>query len=399
MIIIRAKSNIVLGFLSFLALMALIAVEYSKTNVKQDWYNEKIAAAELSEKAAYYIKEYRLNKGVFIDNVNDPNNTALIGQEFSLITTDRGNIEAKLTSTNPNFAAVIVQLLKDAGLKKYDNVTVAMTGSFPAMNISVLAAIEVLKLNPIIISSVGASNWGANDPYFTWLDMENMLYKAGIFHNRSIAASIGGGNDRGRGLSPKGRTLIKKAIKRNNIEFINEEFLESSINKRLNIYNKYSNNNIKAYINVGGGIASLGNTVNGKIIPTGLTTDLSMKNFPAHGVIIQMGKKGIPIIHLLSINNLAHKYGLGKSPVPLPEPGTGEIFTQKKYSITVTLIAVIILIIVILIIYINESKIHKLGSMITGADNNSNSNLINLKDTVSKQINSKIIKFKPKKYS
>ncbi len=274
-----------------------------------------------------------------------------------------------------------------------------MTGSFPAMNISVLAAIEILELNPVIISSVGASNWGANDPYFTWLDMENLLYKAGIFHNRSIAASIGGGNDRGRGLSPKGRTLIKKAIKRNNVEFINEEFLESSINKRLNIYNKYSNNNIKAYINIGGGIASLGNTVNGKIIPTGLTTDLSMKNFPAHGVIIQMGKKGVPIIHLLNINNLADKHGLKKSPVPLPEPGTGEIFTQKKYSITITLIAVVILVIVILIIYVSESKVHKLGSLITGAENEKNNNLIDLRKSMSNRINSKIIKFKPKKYS
>ncbi len=59
-----------------------------------------------------------MENGVFIDVINDPNQTALIGQEYTLVTTDRGYIEAKLSTTNPNFAAVIVQLLKDAGSEK-----------------------------------------------------------------------------------------------------------------------------------------------------------------------------------------------------------------------------------------------------------------------------------------
>lgn len=37
----RAKSNVVLGILFVLALLALIAVENSKVDVKQDWYNQK----------------------------------------------------------------------------------------------------------------------------------------------------------------------------------------------------------------------------------------------------------------------------------------------------------------------------------------------------------------------
>ncbi len=93
-------------------------------------------------------------------------------------------------------------------------------------------------MKPIIITSVGASNWGANDPYYTWLDMEKVLFKEGIFENKSVAASIGGGLDRGRGLSPEGRQLIVDAIERNGIEFINEEHLESSIQKRIEIYNE-----------------------------------------------------------------------------------------------------------------------------------------------------------------
>ena len=120
----RAKSNIVLSALSLLSLLAFIAVENSKIDVEQDWYSEKLKAASLAKKAAETLKDYRLEKGVFIDDVNDPNQTALIGQEYTQITTDRGYIEAKLSSTNPNFAAVIVQLLEDAGVNEGDNVAV-----------------------------------------------------------------------------------------------------------------------------------------------------------------------------------------------------------------------------------------------------------------------------------
>src|SRR5210317_1920655 len=102
-------------------------------------------------------------------------------------------------------------MLKEVRLKENDVVAVAFTGSFPGLNIAVLAALQTLNLYPLIITSIGASNWGANDPYFTWLDMERELYNAQIFKYRSIAASIGGGLDRGRGLSPEGRKLIKDA--------------------------------------------------------------------------------------------------------------------------------------------------------------------------------------------
>jgi poly-gamma-glutamate system protein len=359
----RAKSNIVLGLVSLLSLLALIAVENGKMVVRQEWYNEKLEASRLSQSAARHIKNYRLENGVFIDEINDPNQTALIGQEYSLITTDQGLIESKLSATNPNFAAVIVQLLKDAGLNDSDHVAVAYSGSFPGLNISVLAALETLKLRPIVITSVGSSNFGANDPYLTWLDMESILYKSDIFHNRSVAASIGGGNDLGRGLSPEGRDLIVKAIERNHVEFINEKHIEDCIARRMEIYDKFSQGQpIKAFINVGGGIASLGNTINGQLIPSGLTKHLPMSNFPLRGVIIQMGQKGIPIIHLLNIDQLLTKYGLPVNPVPLPEPGDGGIFIQKKYNVITTAVATFILVVVIVFIYLSERKHHRLGT-------------------------------------
>jgi len=363
MLINRAKSNIVLGLMAILSLFSFIAVENSKKEVKQQWYNEKLNAARLSQEAANCLKGYRLKEGVFIEEVNDPNQTALIGQEYTQITTDRGYIDAKLSSLNPNFAAVVVQYLKDAGLQENDQVAVAFTGSFPALNISVIAAIEVLKLKPIIISSVGSSNYGANDPYFTWLDMESVLFNSGVLQNKSIAASIGGGFDEGRGLSPEGRELILKAIERNGVELIQENHLEKSIQKRMKLYELHSKGKaIKAFINVGGGIASLGHTVNSGLIPTGLIKKLPSKNFPVRGVIVRMGQKGIPIVQLVNIKEMLSQFDLPFSPMPLPEPGQGGIFLSKKYNLWVTSIATFCLLLVIVLIYLAERKVHMLGT-------------------------------------
>jgi poly-gamma-glutamate system protein len=360
---ISAGSKTVLSVLALLALMAFLAVEYGKEDVKLKWYEQKIESARIAKNAVDFLKEFRLQKGVFIDAVNDPNETALIGQDITAITTDRGYIEAKLTATNPNFAAVVVEMLKEAGLEKNDIIAVAFTGSLPGLNIAVHSALQTLKLKPIIITSVGASNWGANDPYYTWLDMENVLFNEGIFENKSIAASIGGGLDRGRGLSPEGRQLIVDAIERNGIEFINEEYLEGSIQKRMEIYDKYrKKDNIKAFINVGGGIASLGSTENAQFIPSGLSISLPMMNYPRRGVLIRMAEDNIPIIHLLNINQLAHKYGLPISPTPLPLPGEGEIFIQRRYSVILTLVVTIFLTAAIAFVFLMERKRHRLGT-------------------------------------
>ncbi|HSD63171.1 MAG TPA: poly-gamma-glutamate system protein [Ignavibacteriaceae bacterium] len=360
----NAGSIRVLAILSLLALFCLYIVETQKTDVKRKWYKEKLEASKITKHASDLLKEHRLQKSVFIDVVNDPNRTTLIGQDITPITTDQGNIDAKLTSTNPNFAAVVIDMLKEADLKENDAVAVSFTGSFPALNIAVHAAIQTLKLKPVIISSVGASNWGANDPYFTWLDMEKYLYDAGIFKNKSIAASMGGGLDKGRGLSPEGRNLIKASVERTGIEFINEEYLENSIEKRLEIYKAHSSAPFKLFINVGGGIASVGSIENYQFIPSGYSPPLTIKNFPIKGVLIRMSEENIPLIHLLNITQLASKYGLPLSPSPLPAPGEGEIFVQKQYNMTLTIITALILIIFISIVLVLEKRRHRLGTEI-----------------------------------
>ncbi|MEO1085566.1 MAG: poly-gamma-glutamate system protein, partial [Acidobacteriota bacterium] len=183
------RSNRVLVPHTAVTLLLTFWVETSLKEVRDPLYDEMLRAAEASARAAHHLKSHRLERGVFVDLVNDPAETALIGQEYTQITTDRGYLDAKLASTDPNFAAVTVDLLRSVGVEPGDCVALAMTGSFPALNVSALAAVDVVGARPVTITSVGASNFGATDPFFTWLDMERELVDRGMLSSR-FAASI-----------------------------------------------------------------------------------------------------------------------------------------------------------------------------------------------------------------
>ena len=150
------------------------------------------------KKSMNVLKSNRMVSSVFIDDENDPNETGLVGSPFSLITTDEGDLDAKLTTLDPNFSAGMVELMVQVGIEKNDTVAVLLTGSMPGGNIAVLTALKALGAYSVVITSVGASQWGANHIDFTWLDMEKILYEENLILNRSIAASIGGRNDMGR---------------------------------------------------------------------------------------------------------------------------------------------------------------------------------------------------------
>ena len=53
------------------------------------------------------------------------------------------------------------------------------SGSFPTLNLAVLAAGEAMNVKVIYIASMGASTFGANQPQFTFPDMVCRLYLDG----------------------------------------------------------------------------------------------------------------------------------------------------------------------------------------------------------------------------
>lgn len=343
------KSNVVISILAILSIVALFTVEKSKTDVKQKWFDEKLESAVLSQKAMEFLKKTQMEKGIFVDNINDPNETCLIGEEFTQLTTGRGSLPIKLSTTNPNFAALVVQEIKDAGIKKNDKIAVCMTGSFPALNIATYAAIQSLSLKPIIILSVTSSSWGANNPDFTWLDMQTLLYQNGFFNFKAKYASIGGNEDIGQALSIEGRELAIKAIDRNGMILINKGNLGGNITERLKIIKDFGNDKpIKLFINVGGGIASLGSKNNGQKISSGLNERIKLSRIPdKKGVIFEMAKDNIPIIHLLNLSTLMKKYDLPENPIPIPKPGEGKLFFAERYNMLIVSIVTLFLLVCI----------------------------------------------------
>ena len=354
MYIPSAHSKLSVIILLVIAIILFIWVHNSRIWVEQKAYDKKMEAAELTQAAIETIRDFRMEQGYSFDELNDPNKTGLIGDKYSLITTDRGDLTAKLTTLNPNMAAIIVELFEKAKLKAGDVIAVNVTGSMPALNIAVLSAAKVLDLDVIMISSVGASMFGATDPYFTWLDIEALLIEKGIIPYKSIAASLGGGRDLGRGLSKAGRDLIIDAVERNSVILIQEKSLEKNIEKKMELFEE---GKIDLYINVGGGLSSLGDAINGRLLPPGLHKHVLTRNIPKKGTMFLFAEQGVPVIHLLDIRKLAEDYNLPISPVPLPAPGTGQMFLEERYNLTVTAIALAILVILVaLIIFFDRSQ-------------------------------------------
>ena len=106
---IQKTSTLVI--LSFISVLGFIISINSVTENISPSYNEKVEAANLMKASMSMLKNYRMESGIFIDDENDPNETGLVGSLFSLITTDEGDLDAKLTTLDPKFAAGIVELL------------------------------------------------------------------------------------------------------------------------------------------------------------------------------------------------------------------------------------------------------------------------------------------------
>ncbi len=296
----------------------------------------KMAAATRTVRCFEAIRQFRLGGDVPVDRENDPEESGLIGQEFTLITTDRGVLEAKITTINPNFAALFIEYFEELDLKPGDVVAIGMTGSFPALNISALVAAEEFGLRPLTIASVGASMWGANDPAFTWLDMEALLRERGLLHTRSLAASLGGSNDRGRGLSPLGRKLLADAVARNGVPLISEPTLEDAVARRIALVDSAASpRRVRAYVNIGGSSASIGNQLNGALIRPGINRQLRSYNWTQRGVLHHYARRGVPVVHVLGVEEIALAHGFPIAPEATPAVGEGRMFHEEVYDLRI----------------------------------------------------------------
>jgi len=320
--------------ITLLALGGLLAVEAVPREVKQRFYKEKTGAARLAKRAFDEIKAEKLKRTPVLDAEADPAGSGLIGSLMSAVTTNIGHLPSKQTSVNPNFAAVAVHLLKRAGVEQDDVVAVGASGSFPAINVAVYAALQTLGARPVIISSASGSQWGANEPDFLWIDIERLLFNRGIFGFCSVAASRGGIDDRALGLSREGRKLLDLAIARNGLHAIQVKSYEESVERRMAIYDEQAGDaEITAYINIGGGTTSVGTRVGKRMFRPGLNRTAPRGASEIDSVMTRFVRDGVPVIHLVKINQLAERYGLPLQPITMPAIGQGKIFRREEYNL------------------------------------------------------------------
>ena len=343
---IQKTSTLVI--LSAIALVSFVVSINSTTIDISPSYDMKIKAANLMKESMVELKNVRMEAGVFIDDENDPNETGLVGSPFSLITTDEGDLDAKLTTLDPNFSAGMVELMLRANLQKGDTVAILLTGSMPGSNIAVLTAANAMGLIPMVITSVGASQWGANHADFTWLDMESILFNKGLINSSSVAASVGGRNDMGRLLSPAGREIIISNIENYNIPLIRKNRLAENIDERMKLFESFNKiTNYSAMINVGGGVASLGTSFNSKLLPAGIinrsdVVNISIRDGGIEVVLAKFAKKNVPVLHVLNIKSLTEQLGMPFAPIPIPEIGSGVLYAEEKYNILIATVCLFI---------------------------------------------------------
>jgi poly-gamma-glutamate system protein len=286
-----------------------------------------LQAATVMIRASEVIRNEKLSRGLLQGRNLDPNQTGLIGPEWSETMTTVGSLQAKRTLTNPDAAALLARLFRKANLHAGDPVGVILSGSFVGGNVAVLSALESYGLRPSVISSLGASMYGAADPTFTWLDMEAAVRAKGVWRIQSTWASLGGEAGMAKDLGEEAHRALDAAVRRSGVPLIEGRTFGDAVRESAAVLGLASNANTKAaakpglLINVGGAQLALGECPEAADIPPGLITRPVSCSQGTPGLVQIALDHGIPVLNIFKVKELAQHYGLPLDPVPLPAPG------------------------------------------------------------------------------
>ncbi len=277
------------------------------------------AAARAVVRAQDLIQSARQAEGIEAGLEAQPDPSGMIGEEVTPLTTTLGALEAKRISTNPEWARALTIRMARAGVGEGDVVAAGFSGSFPALNLSVIAACQALRANLVAVSSVTASSWGADQPGFTWPEMEARLVRAGVVPRASVAMSMGGAEDRAHDLEPDARALARRiqeqAADALGVVAIVPATLSDSIEQRLALYQRWAGGRrITLYVNVGGTEPSLGLSPAVLRLRSGLLPGVPFDFAPSRGLVALYAERGVRVLMLLNVRDLAVRWGVPLAP-------------------------------------------------------------------------------------
>jgi poly-gamma-glutamate system protein len=162
--------------------------------------------------------------------------------------------------------------------------------------------------------------------------MARELRKAGLIDVQEAAASLGGAEDRGIGVSERGREIIRTAIKRADLKLLLPASLEESVTKRIGLYTRLADGKpIRAYINIGGGSASTGPASIDQYFESGVIRSAQPKAFAVDSVMGHFLKEDIPALNISGIATIARRYGLPLAPLTRQPIGSGGVYNTASY--------------------------------------------------------------------
>lgn len=337
----------------YIVLLVLIAVGGYLTVVllaqekAEDYRDLQLEAAVLMEEAEKYMKEEILARGLEIE-VEDLNQTGLLGPEFTELTSTPGEVGAKRSALNPEFAAQMVRYYHEAGLEKGDKIAISTSGSFPGFVLATICAASTMELDIFVSASVGASMHGATRVEYNVFDMLHALKEGGFASFNLVSVSCGGRYDLGgsvlEGILYEDTPLLslnlcEEASLWSGAEIIHEEKLSSSISRRLELFG----DDVKLFVNIGGASVNNGTTAYTLDFPQGLV--MSFPRIPEGdeiGLNYEYAKRGVPVLNLLNVKKLCQDNGLKFDPVPLPTPSSYTVYSTVVYSSSLSLFFVVL---------------------------------------------------------
>jgi poly-gamma-glutamate system protein len=299
-----------------------LAIEQALQSPIHPQFAEMLMAARSMQAASRVLWMEKETRGLTPSAQTDPNRTGMIGQEYTSITTTIGELPAKRTATNPDFAAVLVRQIASLKLARGTPVVIVVSGSFVGGDVAAITATETLGLRPIVMASLSASMWGANEPGFNLIDMLAALREHNVIRTRAIAAVLGGGGAIGNSMDADGVAALRRSAARDGVPIVEVRPVAALIDALLGRINAAAGDTRPGLvINAGGALIGLGSCRESYEWPPGLTRRAPTCSDGSPGLAMRLAADGLPVLHIINMRRLALEWGLPFDPTPLPIPG------------------------------------------------------------------------------
>lgn len=267
---------------------------------------EKVRSAEEALSAVRYGK-----------SGDDPERLGVIGVEWSPISTTLGSLPSKRTAADPFWSVTLLREMIRMGLRAGDHVAILASGSFPGFVLNALAAAETLGCRVLLAVSLGASQWGANDPACPWPVMEGIFHRGGFLKTRASWYTLGGEGETGGGIGDDGRKILTDAAAKEGIPLLEARTYDEILAAKISRLEAFAPDLV---ITAGGSssIFGVGNehSGNGFLPKDGVADKKSVVGWAL--------SRGIPVFHAVDFRFLAKRMGV---PFDAPHSRTNAIRT------------------------------------------------------------------------